>query len=88
MTNYYEKISEHISPFITDRPLTLFRCPTPNKCFLQNHWMHDMSDSLQAIKILDKYEPNEYVSLIKKQGTTIVSAIISIRNTFLGESQC
>ncbi len=63
LAEFYEKISEHILPFIIKRPLTLVRCPRgrAKKCFYQKHINETMPDGVRGRKIKEKNGTAEYI---------------------------
>ncbi len=63
LATFYEKISEHILPFIIKRPLTLVRCPRgrANKCFYQKHINETMPDAVRGRKITEKNKTAAYI---------------------------
>lgn len=63
LAEFYEKISEHILPFIVKRPLTLVRCPRgrANKCFYQKHINETMPDAVRGREIKEKNGTAEYI---------------------------
>ncbi|WP_028388742.1 DNA ligase D [Legionella fairfieldensis] len=67
--DYYEAISDYILPFITDRPLTLVRCPSDYQdCFYQKHLNH-ATGKLGEITIQNKSgEEEPYIYLKDKAG--------------------
>lgn len=53
IASYYHKISDRILPYITERPLSILRCPDGfgQECFFQKHFLKSFSDSLHPIHI-------------------------------------
>lgn len=70
LANYLEKVSEHILPYLINKPISVLRCPEgPNKqCFFQKHWTAGMPKGLLPIVIKDKEKPNEYITLKNTDG--------------------
>lgn len=70
LLNYYEAVSDCILPFITQRPLTLLRCPSHYKeCFYQRHYIKTISKALHSIEIETKEEKvARYIYLNDKKG--------------------
>jgi bifunctional non-homologous end joining protein LigD len=68
LANYYNKISEWILPYITNRPLTLLRCPNgqKKKCFYQRHLMVK-TENLHAITLTDKTHKREPYLYVKNK---------------------
>lgn len=60
---YYDKVAEHLLPYVKDRPLSLLRCPADDKCFFQKNWMKGMPGDLKKVKIKTKTETKEYISI-------------------------
>lgn len=62
IATYYKHIQKWILPFISDRPLTLVRCPSGyKKCFYQKHVTHASPTSLHSITIKEKNGKSEYI---------------------------
>ena len=57
---YYDNIQELILPYITNRPLTIVRCPENYKsCFYQKHLQHPLL-GLHTFPIKEKLKTDEY----------------------------
>lgn len=57
LANYYNEIKRWILPYITNRPLTLVRCPESyKKCFYQKHITESSPKALHTIPIKEKNE--------------------------------
>lgn len=67
--DYYERISDHILPYISDRFLSLVRCPSSyTECFYQKH-LNQKSDYLLSLPVRDKNgEMEDYLYLKDKKG--------------------
>ncbi|KTC99169.1 DNA ligase D [Legionella erythra] len=67
--DYYERISDHILPYISGRFLSLVRCPSSyTECFYQKH-LNQKSDYLFSLPVRDKNgEMEDYLYLKDKQG--------------------
>jgi bifunctional non-homologous end joining protein LigD len=53
LARFYETIAEQILPYITDRPLTLVRCPQGRgkKCFYQKHFNETLPEHIGAVVV-------------------------------------
>lgn len=67
--DYYELVSEHMLPYIVNRPLTLVRCPsTYESCFYQKH-LNQKSSVLYPVPVENKKgETEQYIYLKNKKG--------------------
>lgn len=69
VAKYYENIQKWILPFISNRPLTLVRCPAGYKeCFYQKHITHSSPESLQSVTIKEKNGKSEYIYINNAAG--------------------
>nr|HAT8715015.1 DNA ligase D [Legionella jordanis] len=69
--DYYDEISDFILPYVTNRPLTLVRCPSNyEKCFFQKHYYKATPKALLAVPIknLNGGEMEDYIFLNDKKG--------------------
>ena len=55
MATYYEAIAERMLPHISDRPLSLVRCPQgrSGKCFFQKHDQGGFPDAMKTVEITE-----------------------------------
>ncbi len=62
LANYYTAVQKWILPYLTNRPLTLVRCPQgyAQKCFFQKHIEKDSVASLYTVSIKDKSKRELY----------------------------
>jgi bifunctional non-homologous end joining protein LigD len=53
LADYYAAVSDHMLPYITDRPLSIVRCPEGNSkpCFFQKHVGFGVPKSVKSISI-------------------------------------
>jgi bifunctional non-homologous end joining protein LigD len=71
IADYYGQISPLILPYISDRPLSLLRCPkgVSQKCFFQKHpFLGEIPLSLNSFKVQGKSDIGVYISLHSKEG--------------------
>ncbi|MBA3535416.1 MAG: DNA ligase D [Tatlockia sp.] len=69
LLSYYETVSDYILPFISNRPLTLVRCPSSyGQCFYQRHFNKTTPKTLHAIDIATENEDEQYIYLDDKEG--------------------
>ncbi|WP_413295002.1 DNA ligase D [Bdellovibrio sp. HCB185ZH] len=64
VANFYTKVAEHILPLITDRPLSLVRCPngTGKQCFFQKH-QAKIPESMTPVKMKEHGGYGTYMSV-------------------------
>jgi bifunctional non-homologous end joining protein LigD len=64
VANFYSKIAKHIIPLVTDRPLSLVRCPngTSKQCFFQKH-QAKIPDSMTPVKLKEHGGYGTYMSV-------------------------
>jgi bifunctional non-homologous end joining protein LigD len=69
VANFYSKIAKHIIPLITDRPLSLVRCPngTSQQCFFQKH-QAKIPDSMTPVKMKEHGGYGTYMSIHDEAG--------------------
>ena len=64
---YYQGVAEHMLPHITNRPLSLVRCPegTGKPCFFQKHVNSMLPPGVEGIDVPNKKtgEPEPYITL-------------------------
>lgn len=65
VARYYERIARYMLPHITDRPLTLVRCPDGQKkhCFFQKHASEGMPPAVKMFEVKEKDGPEHYLYL-------------------------
>lgn len=63
LARYYEQIAEHILPHISNRPLSLVRCPDGHEknCFYQKHPPEGLGDAVHRVTIVEGDGPAEYM---------------------------
>ncbi|WP_045094843.1 non-homologous end-joining DNA ligase [Legionella fallonii] len=67
--NYYDTISDYILPYLSQRPLTLVRCPDLySQCFYQRHYNESTPKALHAIQIKHDDSAEQYIYLNDKAG--------------------
>lgn len=67
---YYLDIAPWILPYLSNRPLTLVRCPNGwnQKCFFQKHLHEIDNDSLHTVAIKEKNKTEHYIYIKDKTG--------------------
>jgi bifunctional non-homologous end joining protein LigD len=75
MARYYEAVAERILPEVTDRPLTLVRCPQGHEkeCFYQKHADQGFPEAVKRVEIEDGSGPSTYLYVDSIEG--IVSLV-------------
>jgi bifunctional non-homologous end joining protein LigD len=65
LAEFYETIADWILPHISNRPLTLVRCPSGREgdCFYQKHLTHSLPEALRGITIQERGKIAQYVVL-------------------------
>ena len=63
LARYYEQVGEHILPHISNRPLTLLRCPDgqDNACFYQKHPPDGLGEAVRRVTIEESDGRAEYM---------------------------
>ncbi len=62
IAEYYNSIQQWILPYITNRPLTIVRCPnTYKQCFYQKHLTSSIPDGIHEIMIKEKMGKDKYI---------------------------
>lgn len=73
LAEYYDAIHEWILPYITNRPLTLVRCPENYKqCFFQKHIGHHASAALHEVTIKEKEGKGQYFYIKDRAGLLVL----------------
>ncbi|UYL07251.1 DNA ligase D [Bdellovibrio sp. SKB1291214] len=64
VATFYSKIAKHIIPLVTDRPLSLVRCPngTGKQCFFQKH-QAKIPESMTPVKLKEHGGYGTYMSI-------------------------
>lgn len=67
---YYEKVAEHMLPFLRDRPLSVVRCPKgpAGKCFFQKHLGDTFIEPIKAIRVEEEEGPADYLGVGSTRG--------------------
>ncbi len=69
IAHYYEAIQEWILPYVSNRPLTLVRCPNDYQhCFYQKHIAQKVPAGINKIAIKDKEGKREYLYINDYEG--------------------
>jgi bifunctional non-homologous end joining protein LigD len=70
LATYYEMMAEWMLPHISERPLTLVRCPAGQQahCFFQKHFDDSVPDSIRRILIEERDGPEWYGVLNSTDG--------------------
>jgi bifunctional non-homologous end joining protein LigD len=65
IADYYQQVSPLMLPYITDRPLSLVRCPNggDQKCFYQKHPGLGKTNHLHSFNVEEKFDTGLYLSL-------------------------
>ncbi|SDB45527.1 bifunctional non-homologous end joining protein LigD [Desulfonatronum thiosulfatophilum] len=63
LAGYYQRISEHILPYLIRRPLSLLRCPRGRgrECFYQKHFSESLPKYVREIPIQEKKSVEKYI---------------------------
>lgn len=72
LAQYYEEIADWILPHISNRPLSLVRCPDgrSGECFFQKHPRSAISEEIPRIDIAEKETSRAIDKAAKKTGTS------------------
>lgn len=75
VARYYQDISEKILPYISNRPLVLFRCPdgTEEGCFFQKRVPNPLPPHLTPVTIRDRNESKSFLTLDSSEGLLSLS---------------
>lgn len=67
---YYQKVGEVMLPYVTDRPLSLVRCPngSSGKCFFQKHFTGSIPDSFNTFPVKEEKGQGIYMAIDSVQG--------------------
>ncbi|HVJ66718.1 MAG TPA: DNA ligase D, partial [Caulifigura sp.] len=70
IARYMETVADWILPYITERPLTIVRCPegTSGQCFYQKHWTESLPDDVSFVPIREKNETENYLVIHDLKG--------------------
>ncbi|MHB1946980.1 MAG: DNA ligase D [Gammaproteobacteria bacterium] len=69
IAEYYDSIHQWILPYMTDRPLTLVRCPDDyNQCFYQKHLDSKNPPGILGTMIKEKSKKEEYLYIKDQEG--------------------
>jgi bifunctional non-homologous end joining protein LigD len=72
LADYYKAVAEHLLPHITDRPLSIVRCPDGNAkpCFFQKHEGLGMPGVIKTIPIQDQKngKQEQYLTVDSAEG--------------------
>lgn len=61
LVNYYDTVKKWMLPYITNRPLTLVRCPdTYKECFYQKHLNKFSPQDVESVSIKEKTKTDQY----------------------------
>ena len=65
LAHYYEAIAERMLPHVSDRPLTLLRCPEGygENCFYQRHTRESLDPAIHALRIKEKKSGASYLAI-------------------------
>lgn len=70
VADFYQKISKVMLPYLSDRPLSIVRCPegSEGSCFFQKHLGKNMSDAFISFPIMEDKGEGIYFSINSPQG--------------------
>jgi len=69
IAEYYDQVQDYILPYITNRPLTIVRCPVDYKhCFFQKHIPNKPAKGIYGIMIKEKEGEDEYIYIKDFEG--------------------
>lgn len=71
IAEYYAQVSDYMLPLVSDRPLSLVRCPdgSEGQCFYQKHpTMGKVAKNFKGFKVKEKKETNIYIAIDSYQG--------------------
>ncbi len=72
LAEYYEKIADHLLPYIKKRPISILRCPENNhSCFFQKHWVSGMPEEIKSTKV----DGEDYITIVDKKGLRALAQI-------------
>lgn len=65
LAHYYEAIAERMLPHVSDRPLTLLRCPEGygESCFYQRHSRETLDPAIHALRVKEKKSGSAYLAI-------------------------
>jgi len=71
LADYYWQIADYVLPQISNRPLSLVRCPegTSQPCFFQKHTNHMLPPGVESVSVPDKKtgKPEPYITLSTRE---------------------
>ncbi len=70
LARYYERVAEHLLPFVAGRPLSTVRCPKgrTGQCFYQKHLRETFPEPIRAITVAEDDGEAEYISIDSVEG--------------------
>lgn len=70
IAQYYSAVATHLLPYISDRPLSVLRCPDGRKqsCFYQKHNHEGMHEAVGAVAIEEGIEAEKYLTVNSEEG--------------------
>ncbi|OAI52661.1 hypothetical protein AYO47_01070 [Planctomyces sp. SCGC AG-212-M04] len=70
LARYMEAVADWILPHVTDRPLTIVRCPegTTGQCFYQKHWTETVPKDIGFLPIREKNGTEKYLVIHDVKG--------------------
>jgi bifunctional non-homologous end joining protein LigD len=75
LVRFYERIGDHILPYLHSRPLSLVRCPGGREkgCFYQKHIAEGVPPELVAVPVVERSgAPSVYVAVESLQGLLVL----------------
>jgi bifunctional non-homologous end joining protein LigD len=70
VANYYKSVADWMMPHLSDRPLTLKRCPegTSGECFIQKHSSGQLPETIATVQIKEKTGTRSYMTVDTANG--------------------
>lgn len=70
LAEYYAAVADWILPHVTERPLSLVRCPdgSTGQCFYQKHWTETLPQDIGHVAIREKSGMGTYVQITDLAG--------------------
>lgn len=70
LAEYYDEIADWMLPYVSERPLTVVRCPQGRgkKCFFQKHSTDNLLDAIGSIEIEEDSGTAHYITIDDRAG--------------------
>ncbi len=76
LARHYARVAEHMLPFVSDRPLTLVRCPNGiADCFYQKHIEGTVPDAIELVPIREGGELANYAMVRSAAGLVALAQL-------------